>query len=404
MKLGPFPPIHIPMLSSKNQSTKRTTNGSLLSACWQGNLPLVRYLVLYHGHSLQQRDRHSGLMPLLLAAQHGHLELLQFITSTIMENDTVDLLYDVDPFCQTTVLHRAASNGQFHIVQFWMEHARERHGNGSSTSDIYPTVGMLQLEQTDSKGTTPFMMACQKGHKDIAHYLAMHHSANIQLVNNHGMTALTMALRHSHWEIAQWLLTTMGASIHTSPSPMQIICENNSTQKHTIHANNDVDDDDQPQQQSPLHAVIMIPLLLHLGADINERFSDGQTLLWIASHAGNAPVVEYLLNELQVDMQPTLEYMGCDMMQMPRCGGNSTHASSSMDHPLPQGIFSSSSSNNNEQYTAMIWEDYPAFPPNVRKVWKQRAEFLQQRWTFIHDFLGGSLGWFHNDRYRKHEE
>lgn len=86
-----------------------------------------------------------------------------------------------------TALHYASRNGRVEVMQMLIEAGAEVNTAGTSATLMFPihwacSTGMVKavhlllshdaaLEQTDSNGATPLIMACQNGHAGLAIYL-----------------------------------------------------------------------------------------------------------------------------------------------------------------------------------------------------------------------------------------
>ena len=87
------------------------TESQLFQLCTDGNLPALKGLITKQGLNPNEVKDSSGLTPLHLACQHGHLDIVQY------------LIKDQDCNAETTTpkgrtpLHIACKSGHLHIVK-----------------------------------------------------------------------------------------------------------------------------------------------------------------------------------------------------------------------------------------------------------------------------------------------
>lgn len=145
----------------------------LLLACCQGKRDNVARLLLQAGANIERTTAQSA-RPLMMAAQFGHVEVVDVLLSRgalVMATDRR----------QSTALILAARNGHAKVV------SRLLQANG-------------HLEHRDHKnqeGLTALMYASHYGHDEAVSVLLEHH-ADIDLQNGDGETALMMAVHAQH--------------------------------------------------------------------------------------------------------------------------------------------------------------------------------------------------------------
>jgi ankyrin repeat protein len=128
----------------------------------------------------------DGSTPLFMAAQNGHLKIVQ----TLLTKEDIDVNKPKKDGC--TPLFIAAQNGHLKIVQTLL----------TIRDDI-------DVNKPHVDGRTPLIMACYDGHMEIVRLLVQ--QSNIRLnQSGRGNSALGWATQKNHTEIIQ-LLTEAGA-------------------------------------------------------------------------------------------------------------------------------------------------------------------------------------------------
>ena len=120
--------------------------------------------------------------PLMIAASEGKKELAKLLVQHGAEVNTKDHLGD-------TALMWAANGDHLNVVEFLVEHGA--NVNAATTGPISP-------------GSTALMYASQKGYVNLVKYL-IKHGAKINAKNTNGDTALSIAEKNGHMEIARIL-------------------------------------------------------------------------------------------------------------------------------------------------------------------------------------------------------
>ena len=77
-------------------------------------------------------------------------------------------------------------------------------------------ISLLERGAQDVNGTSPMMLSCFTGKKEVASIL-LEHGADVSLQNIFGMTALMMGVHNGHMEIVE-LLMRYGADVNTMTS------------------------------------------------------------------------------------------------------------------------------------------------------------------------------------------
>ena len=138
----------------------------------------------------------------------------------------------------------------------------------------------VNIDHTDKEGKTALMLACERGHEDIAHSL-LSVGANVNLQDNNGWTALMTASEHNHISIINMLLQA-NANPHLKKSN-----GSNALMIATFDGHYEV-----------------VELLISIGVDYKYQREDGSNAFMFACQNGYTQIVELLLKE-QVD--PTVQ-------------------------------------------------------------------------------------------------
>ena len=134
----------------------------------------------------------------------------------------------------------------------------------------------VDVESTDSKGSTALMLAADSGHGSIIRLLLSTGNANIDTLNPiNGRTALHYAVGKLRLGITETLIETWEAQIETKEKIFGY------TPLHQAIYNNDMPS---------------VAYLISRGADLEATDKDGLTCLGVASEAGNMAIVQLLVN------------------------------------------------------------------------------------------------------------
>ena len=188
----------------------------LLQLCTNGNLPSLKDFTTKEQLNLTEVKDSSGLTPLHIACQHGHLDIAQY------------LIKDQNCSPETTTpngrtpLHIACKSGHLHIVKCLITdhkcnpHCTDNDGytplHAASESGNIETVKYLITEQgcdpqvSDSIGVTPLHYASESGHLDILQCLIEGFKCDPNKSSNKGSIPLQYACKGGQIAVARYLI------------------------------------------------------------------------------------------------------------------------------------------------------------------------------------------------------
>lgn len=149
------------------------------AACQAGSLETVR-LLIRGSANVNQSDAH-GDSPLHLACQHGHTEIVRALLNAQANKDSVNSNGRYP-------LHNAADFGQAKIVKLLLSAHFRCNVNAASITD----------------GRTPLMQASNSGWAAVVKIL-LQASADMDLVDKDGATALSLAEKSKHSDVVEML-------------------------------------------------------------------------------------------------------------------------------------------------------------------------------------------------------
>ncbi|XP_069734149.1 protein fem-1 homolog A [Phaenicophaeus curvirostris] len=192
--------------------------------------------------------------PLLIAARHGHLEVVEFLLdrcgARVGEGGAV--CFDGETIEGAPPLWAAAAAGHLHVVRSLLERG-------------------ACVNQTTVTNSTPLRAACFDGHLDVVRYLVGERGADLEVANRHGHTCLMISCYKGHREIARYLLEK-GADVNRRSAK-------GNTALHDCAESGSLE---------------ILQLLLRSKARM-EKDGYGMTPLLAASVTGHTNIVEYLI-------------------------------------------------------------------------------------------------------------
>lgn len=154
----------------------------LMKAIENGNLKAAQS-ALRNGADVNEMGRESPYRtPLMIAADEGKENLAKLLVEYGADVNAKDIVGD-------TALMWAANGGHLNVVEFLVEHGA--NVNAAATGHI-------------CAGSTALIYASEKGHVNVVKYL-IKHGANINAKNKNGDTALSIAEKNGHTEVARIL-------------------------------------------------------------------------------------------------------------------------------------------------------------------------------------------------------
>lgn len=147
--------------------------------------------------------------------------------------------------------------------------------NEGSFQRVFSVVSTrsIEINQGSPKGYTPLMLASDRGHGVIVRYL-LESGAIATAIGDNGATALHVAAKHDHVDVAIMLLAA-GADVGVSSE-----CSGGFTPLHLA-------------AQCGRWRVMQV--LIRADADVDARLTDGATAMYLAAEAGKLEAVKVLL-------------------------------------------------------------------------------------------------------------
>ncbi|KAM5264372.1 ankyrin repeat and death domain-containing protein 1B [Ctenodactylus gundi] len=276
---GSFEVMLLLVKAGADQRAKNQDGMNALHFAARGNsVQVVEYFIQdLHLQELNQPDK-RGRKPFLLAAERGHVEMIERLMSLNLHT----LEKDKDG---NTALHLAAMHGHSPAVQVLLTQWQE-------------------VNETNENGETPFFLAVEGGHEECGRVL-LAAGSDINIPNKLNMTVLQIATRNGHASLVNFLLSE-NVDLHkrTEPkeSPLHLaVTHNHVTVVHSLlRAQHDTDVLDQ-RQRTPLHIaadlgnVELVEILLKAGCDLKIVDRQGKTALALASRSSHSLVVDMLI-------------------------------------------------------------------------------------------------------------
>ena len=154
------------------------------SAARGGHVDTVKALGSQNFHATNK----DGATPAFVAAENGHLEVLQFLKASGCNVETANN-------DGATPAWKAARNGHLKVLQFLK-------------------ASGCNLRTADNDGWTPAFIAAQNGHLEVLQFLKAS-GCNLETATNDGATPAWKAARNGHLEVLQFLKAS-GCNLETA--------------------------------------------------------------------------------------------------------------------------------------------------------------------------------------------
>ncbi|XP_045249815.1 ankyrin repeat and death domain-containing protein 1B isoform X5 [Macaca fascicularis] len=214
-------------------------------AAQSNHVRIVEYLIQdLHLKDLNQPDE-KGRKPFLLAAERGHVEMIEKLTFLNLHTSEKDKEGN-------TALHLAAKHGHSPAVQVLLTQWQD-------------------INEMNENGETPFFLSVEGGHEECSKVL-LTAGSDINIPNKPKESPLHLAVINNHITVVNSLLSA----------------------QHDINILNQ-------KQQTPLHVaadcgnVELVETLLKAGCDLKAVDKQGKTALAVASRSNHSLVVDMLI-------------------------------------------------------------------------------------------------------------
>ena len=253
-------------------------------SCIYGHVDIVRTLVKHKANVNARID--SGDTPLILAARHGHDNVVYVLLSD------PQCLMDAKGQDGYTALHYSCRYGHVDIVRTLVKHKANVNA------------------RTDS-GDTPLTLAASIKHDNVVHALLSDSQCLVDAKDQDGYTALHYSCRYGHVDIVKTLVNhkaNVNARTGSGDTPLTLAAMN----KHdnVVHALSDYNCEVLAKGKNAYTALlhlsckrgyvgVVMTLLTEHKANVNATTDSGDTCLTLAARNGHDNVVHALLSDSQ---------------------------------------------------------------------------------------------------------
>ncbi|EQC25948.1 TKL protein kinase [Saprolegnia diclina VS20] len=277
------------------------------------SLPSTTFLSLPHTERDWTASAHDdGPTPLFVAAQNGHLDVVEVLVCT--GKASVDVAFEGE-----TPLFTAAKHGHAHIIErLLLAGADVHHANNDGLSILHVAAANghdsvvmsllaagANLVQSAQTGDTPLHAAVVEGHTTVVQLL-LKAGAAVDTQNEAGATPLAVASSLGHPSIVQQLLDArarIDLSDKTSATPLYLAVEHSHLEvvRRLVDAYANVNESNE-SWWTPLHVAAqhgrtqLVQLLLAAGADVELTNGTYATALYLAARNGHIDAVALLLD------------------------------------------------------------------------------------------------------------
>ncbi|XP_011728452.2 ankyrin repeat and death domain-containing protein 1B isoform X2 [Macaca nemestrina] len=247
-------------------------------AAQSNHVRIVEYLIQdLHLKDLNQPDE-KGRKPFLLAAERGHVEMIEKLTFLNLHTSEKDKEGN-------TALHLAAKHGHSPAVQVLLTQWQD-------------------INEMNENGETPFFLSVEGGHEECSKVL-LTAGSDINIPNKLNISSLQIATRNGHASLVNFLLSEnvdLHQKVEPKESPLHLAIINNhiTVVNSLLSAQHDINILNQ-KQQTPLHVaadcgnVELVETLLKAGCDLKAVDKQGKTALAVASRSNHSLVVDMLI-------------------------------------------------------------------------------------------------------------
>uniref|UniRef100_A0A674EU63 Ankyrin repeat and death domain containing 1A n=1 Tax=Salmo trutta TaxID=8032 RepID=A0A674EU63_SALTR len=274
---------------------------ALLLAAWFGRFKILQILVA------SEQSSTNGLGLLHCAAQRGHSRVLEFIMEDLVE----DILLDRVDNSGKTAFHLAAEHGQLEVVEFLIGmgcthvlkdkdenmaiHLAAKHGHKEVLQKLVETG--VDIDERNIDGLTPLHLSSDGGHYECVKLL-LEACCNVNALTNKNMNALHYVAQHG-FERETSLLLEAGINTdtvdgqHTSPPHIAVLNNHTEVVRLLIDAECDLDISDNVSNVSTLYGRYVITLQYCCGCVL--VLSAGKTSLEVAARGNHVILVDMII-------------------------------------------------------------------------------------------------------------
>jgi ankyrin repeat protein len=296
---------------------------ALMRAITRGNEELMS-LVLGYGARVDLADD-VGKTPLMWASIQGHLGLVRLVFEAMLERGSQKGV-DRRGRDGKTALHHAAEGGHFEVVAYLLckearDNIKDRSGNTplvlACAKGHLTVIGMLLearegqgLREMGAAGWMGLHYAAEGGHKDIVTFL-ISKEAEANATNRGGSTPFMLACRKGHLEVVEMLFeATKGVGLneqdHFGRTALQHAAVGGHKDIVTFLLNKRAEANTRNRERStPFMGAcakghLDVVQILHAATEgqwLEQRDYDGRTALQCAAEDGHRDVVAFLLSK-----------------------------------------------------------------------------------------------------------
>lgn len=190
----------------------------LTEACRDDNLSLVQHLVKAEA-DITRPNKH-GTTPLMLACNHNNDQMPRFLLSKGVGIDNIDAQEEKG----MTALYVLCANGNKDMAEGLVEHFKAdinlalftacKHGDFDTLKFICETFPkQVDLNHVDEHGWSPLTMACHHGHSHVTGFLLAQQPDLLNKPDNYGRTPFYHACEQERIDVVRDMMLFHGADI-----------------------------------------------------------------------------------------------------------------------------------------------------------------------------------------------